>query len=315
MGKLNELLNKQETIILDGALGTEMEYQGYDISGELWSAQYLLNQPEVIRQIHEAYVEAGSDIITTASYQATIPGLVKADLSEEEAVDVISSTVTLAQEAIKLVWEKLPPANREGRSYPLVAGSVGPYAAYLADGSEYTGLYQVTAEDLRAFHRPRIEALVGAGADFLAIETIPNFLEVEVLVALLQEEFPAVDAYLSFTSQDGLHLSDGTPIGLATEQCQLAENIRAVGVNCTAPHLIQGLIQEMARVTDKPLMTYPNSGEIYDGQSKTWYDDPDHDHTLAENSLIWKTEGVRLFGGCCRTRPSDITELAQKLKV
>lgn len=315
MGNLKELLAQQKTIILDGALGTEMEYRGHDISSDLWSAQYLLHQPEVIQEIHEAYVLAGSDVITTASYQATIPGLVRAGLSETEAIKVIASTVTLAQAAIASAWERLDENERQGRPYPLVAASVGPYAAYLADGSEYTGIYQVTAEELKDFHRPRIETLIEAGADFLALETIPNFLEVEVLVDLLTEEFPGVEAYMSFTSQDGEHLSDGTPIELAAERCQAEDTILALGLNCTAPHHIQGLLKKLVAVTDKPLLTYPNSGEIYDGQTKTWHQDPDHDHTLAENSLIWQGYGVRLFGGCCRTRPSDIAELAQKLKV
>lgn len=314
MGKLKELLAQQKTIILDGALGTEMEYRGHDISSDLWSAQYLLNQPQVIQEIHEAYVLAGSDVITTASYQATIPGLVRAGLSETEAVKVIASTVTLAKTAIVSAWERLDASERAGRPYPLVAASVGPYAAYLADGSEYTGLYQVTAEELKDFHRPRIATLIEAGADFLALETIPNFLEVEALVDLLTEEFPKVESYMSFTSQDGEHLSDGTPIELAAERCQEASNILALGLNCTAPHYIEGLLKKLAEVTDKPLLTYPNSGEIYDGQTKTWHQDPDHDHTLAENSLIWQGYGVRLFGGCCRTRPSDIAELAQELK-
>ena len=313
MGKLQKLLDEQEIILLDGALGTEMEFRSYDISGHLWSAKYLLQQPEVIQQIHEAYVAAGSDIITTASYQATVPGLVKAGLSKEEALRLIASTVYLAKRAIKEAWESLDLSSRKGRTYPLVAGSIGPYAAYLADGSEYTGVYQVEAEELREFHRPRIQALVEAGADFLAIETIPNGLEASVLSSLLKEEFSDVEAYLSFTSQDGLHLSDGTPISLAAMTAQTCENIRAVGVNCTAPHFISGLLEEMARFTDKPLLTYPNSGEVYDGTLKIWKENPNED-SLAKNSLIWKEKGVRIFGGCCRTRPSDIFDLANLLK-
>ena len=170
MGAFKELLTNNETLILDGALGTELEVLGYDISGKLWSAKYLLEKPEVIQDLHETYLEAGADLITTSSYQATLPGLVEAGLTEQEAQQVIRSTVRLAQTARDKVWAKLSPKEKAKRPYPLISGDVGPYAAYLANGSEYTGDYgQVTVEDLKDFHRPRLALLVDEGVDLFPI--------------------------------------------------------------------------------------------------------------------------------------------------
>ena len=99
MAIFKDYLENKSPLILHGALGTEMESLGYDISGKLWSAKYLLDKPEVIQKIHETYVAAGSDLITTSSYQATLPGLIDAGLTEKEAEQIIALTVQLAKNA------------------------------------------------------------------------------------------------------------------------------------------------------------------------------------------------------------------------
>lgn len=314
MGKFKDLLEKQEIIILDGALGTELESLGYDVSGKLWSAQYLLDQPRIIQNVHESYVRAGSDIITTSSYQASIPAFVQAGLTPEKAYDLLKETVFLARKAIKNTWQELSTEEQKQRPYPLVAGSVGPYAAYLADGSEYTGNYQLSEEEYRDFHRPRIQALLEAGSDLLAIETIPNGAEAAAILRLLAEEFPQNEAYLSFVAQSENAISDGTKIEELGNLAQESPQVLAVGFNCTAPHLIAPLLDALGQVCSKPLLTYPNSGETYNGLTKTWHDDPEQERSLLENSKLWKNQGVRLFGGCCRTRPEDIAQLAKGFK-
>ena len=314
MGKFKDLLDKQEIIILDGALGTELESLGYDVSGKLWSAQYLLDEAQIIRKVHESYVKAGSDIITTSSYQASIPAFIEAGLTPEKAYDLLKETVFLAQKAIENIWKALSPEKQKQWPYPLVAGSVGPYAAYLADGSEYTGDYQLSEEEFRDFHRPRIQALLEAGSDLLAIETIPNGAEAAAILRLLAEEFPQAEAYLSFVAQSENAISDGTKIEELGNLAQESPQVLAVGFNCTAPHLIASLLGELGKVCNKPFLTYPNSGETYNGLTKTWHDDPEQERSLLENSKLWQNQGVRLFGGCCRTRPEDIAQLAKGLK-
>lgn len=314
MGKFKDLLDKQEIIILDGALGTELESRGYDVSGKLWSAQYLLDKPQIIQDVHESYVRVGSDIITTSSYQASILAFVEAGLTPEKAYDLLKETVYLAQKAIKNVWQALSQEEQKQRPYPLVAGSVGPYAAYLADGSEYTGDYQLSEEEFRDFHRPRIQALLEAGSDLLAIETIPNGAEEAAILRLLAEEFPQAETYLSFVAQAENAISDGTKIEELGNLAQESPQVLAVGFNCTAPHLIAPLLDALGQVCNKPFLTYPNSGETYNGLTKTWHDDPEQERSLLENSKLWQEQGVWLFGGCCRTRPEDIAQLAKGFK-
>ena len=314
MGKFKDLLDKQEIIILDGALGTELESRGYDVSGKLWSAQYLLDQPQIIQDVHESYVRAGSDIITTSSYQASIPAFIEAGLAPEKAYDLLKETVFLAQKAIENVWQELSPEEQKQRPYPLIAGSVGPYAAYLADGSEYTGDYQLSEGEFQEFHRPRIQALLEVGCDLLAIETIPNGAETAAILRLLAEEFPQAEDYLSFVAQSENAISDGTKIEELGNLAQKSQQVLAVGFNCTAPHLIAPLLDGLGQVCNKPFLTYPNSGETYNGLTKTWHDDPVQERSLLENSKLWQNQGVRLFGGCCRTRPEDIAQLAKGFK-
>ncbi|RSI13851.1 Homocysteine S-methyltransferase [Streptococcus sanguinis] len=314
MGKFKDLLDEQEIIILDGALGTELESRGYDVSGKLWSAQYLLDQPRIIQNVHESYVRAGSDIITTSSYQASIPAFIEAGLTTEKAYNLLKETVFLARKAIENTWQVLSPEEQKQRPYPLVAGSVGPYAAYLADGSEYTGDYQLSEEEFRDFHRPRIQALLEAGSDLLAIETIPNEAEAAAILRLLAEEFSQAEAYLSFVAQSENAISDGTKIEELGNLAQESPQVLAVGFNCTAPHLIDPLLDALGQVCIKPFLAYPNSGETYNGLTKTWHDGPEQELSLLENSKLWQNQGVRLFGGCCRTRPEDIAQLAKGFK-
>ena len=313
MGAFKDLLEKQDIIILDGALGTELERQGYDVSGRLWSAKYLLENPQIIQDLHEDYVRAGSNIITTSSYQASIPAFVEAGLSLDKADDLLKETVFLAQAAVKNVWQGLS-LDEQQRSYPLIAGSVGPYAAFLADGSEYTGAYHLSEKEFKDFHRPRIQALLDAGCDLLALETIPNGAETKALVHLLSEEFPQVEVYLSFTAQTVSAISDGTLIEEVGRLAQSSPQVLAVGFNCTAPHLIAPLLEKLKQVCDKPLLAYPNSGEIYNVATNTWQDNPEQQLCLTDYSHLWKKQGVQLFGGCCRTRPEDIRQLAGELR-
>ena len=314
MGAFKDLLEKQDIIILDGALGTELERQGYDVSGRLWSAKYLLENPQILQDLHEVYVQAGSDIITTSSYQASIPAFVEAGLSPEKAYELMKETVCLARDAIQNVWKVLSSEVKKQRPYPLVAGSVGPYAAYLADGSEYTGAYHLSEAEFKDFHRQRIQALLGAGCDLLAIETIPNGAEAAAILRLLAEEFPKTEAYLSFVAQSENTISDGTKIELLGRLAQESHQVLAVGFNCTAPHLIGPLLEKLKQVCDKPLLAYPNSGEVYNMATNTWQDNPEQQLCLTDYSQLWKKQGVQLFGGCCRTRPEDIRRLAGELR-
>ncbi|MBW7828779.1 homocysteine S-methyltransferase [Streptococcus thermophilus] len=313
MATFKDYLENNYPLILHGALGTEMEALGYDISGKLWSAKYLLEKSEVIQELHETYVAAGADLITTSSYQATLPGLVEAGLTEKAAEQIIALTVRLAKAARDKVWGALNETEKAKRPYPLISGDVGPYAAYLANGSEYSGDYgKITINELKDFHRPRIQILLDQGVDLLALETIPNRLETQALIELLAEEFPEAEAYMSFTVQIPDAISDGNSLAEMAKLVSQSNQILAVGINCSSPLLYNQALSFLEN-TGKALITYPNSGEVYDGDSQTWKSKDKDALTLVEHSKYWHAHfGVKILGGCCRTRPNDIKALYQE---
>src|SRR6185369_14011658 len=148
------ILETQPIVVLDGALATELERRGADLRDALWSAKVLMESPHLIREVHADYFAAGADCATTSSYQATFEGFAKRGLSHEAAADLMRLSVQLAIDARDTFWAD--PANRVGRAHPFVAASVGPYGAFLADGSEYRGDYDLSEEQLMDFHRPRM---------------------------------------------------------------------------------------------------------------------------------------------------------------
>ncbi|WP_447926544.1 homocysteine S-methyltransferase [Vreelandella sp. EE27] len=306
---IKALLADAPFMVIDGALATELEALGCDLNDALWSARLLSQAPEKIRQVHQAYFEAGADCAITASYQATIPGFMQAGLSEAQARALIQRSVTLAREARDAVWQP----GQTDRPQPLVAASVGPYGAYLADGSEYRGGYELDRAGLVDFHRERFELLLKAGADVLAVETLPSLEEALAITDLLAEN-PGAQAWITFSAKDGEHISDGTPIEACAAALAGCPGVSAIGVNCTALAHIESLIEAIKRACDLPVLVYPNSGEVYDPVTKTWHPAP-CDHTSAPSGLAqgaeqWLAAGASGIGGCCRTTPADIQALA-----
>jgi len=300
------ILNDFPALVIDGALATELERRGCDLKDDLWSAKILLEQPEIIRQVHLDYFIAGADCAITASYQATVEGFAKRGLNESEAIELIQRSVGLAIQARDEFWSDL--ANRAGRAKPFVAASVGPYGAFLADGSEYRGDYGLNENELMDFHRPRMKALIEAGAEILACETIPCLIEAQALARLL-EEFPDTTAWFSFSARDEKHISEGQVFADCVKQLEDQPQIAAIGINCTSPNYIPSLILEARKVTEKPVLVYPNSGETYDAEKNDWNGDPVFD-SFGVQARGWYETGARLIGGCCRTTPDDIRVIA-----
>ncbi len=307
---LKPFLDDYGVVVLDGAMATELERRGADLDDSLWSAKVLLESPELIRELHYDYFAAGADVAITASYQATFQGLAQRGLSRTEASDLIRLSVQLAREARDAFWEE--PAHRQGRLRPLIAGSVGCYGAYLADGSEYRGNYGLSREELVEFHRGRIEVLAEAGVDLLACETIPCKVEAEALATLLSE-IPETPAWLSFSCRDGEHVCEGDRLADCAAVLEDVENVVAVGINCTPPRYVSRLLQRLAPATKKTLVVYPNSGESWDPEARRWLDDADY-AGLAEPAREWYRLGARVIGGCCRTTPETIRKLAAGLR-
>lgn len=308
---ISEILETQAVVVLDGALATELERRGCDLNDPLWSARVLLESPHLIRDVHADYFKAGADCATTASYQASFPGFARRGLDAQQAADLMCLSVQLAIEARDAFWAE--PANRVGRARPFVAASVGPYGAFLADGSEYRGDYGLTEAELMAFHRPRMAVLATSGADLLACETIPCLLEARALLRLL-EEFPGVTAWFSFSARDGAHTNHGEPITDCAALLGTHPQVAAIGVNCTAPEFVSDLIRNARAATDKPILAYPNSGETYDATHKRW-DGESTCETFTAQARDWYANGARVIGGCCRTTPEHIRDLASGLRL
>ncbi|MGK7377213.1 homocysteine S-methyltransferase [Planococcus sp. 1R117A] len=306
MNPIEQILNSFPVVILDGAMATELENHGCNLNDRLWSAKVLMEDPELIKQVHMSYFEAGADCAITASYQATIKGYQERGLTEEEAIGLIKKSVQIAAEARDEFWEALN--DKSNRPRPLVAASVGPYGAFLSDGSEYRGNYSISESELVAFHKERIKALVDAGADILACETLPCLIEAKAILEVLKE-FPGVYAWFSFSAKDGRHISDGERISSCAEWLDKEQQVAAIGINCSAPDFIETLIGEVKSRTSKPVIVYPNSGEEYDAISKTWEEESSTNH-FAFNTQRWYNAGAQLIGGCCRTTPEDISAIA-----
>ena len=305
MNPIESILKNQRVAIIDGAMATELEARGCDLNDALWSARVLLEQPELIHAVHLDYFNNGADIAITASYQATVEGFAKRGLSREQALDLIKKSVQLAQEARDEFWTK--EENRIGRARPLIAGSVGPDGAYLADGSEYRGDYNLSADELIAFHGPRIEALIASGADLLACETIPCGIEARALIRLLAK-FPNTFAWFTFTAKDGEHISNDERIADIALFLDKQPQAAAIGINCTSPLHISSLVREIKKNTSKPIIVYPNSGEYYSAVTNTWHGETSCDK-FGLQSKEWYANGARLIGGCCRTTPGHIREV------
>ncbi|WP_277268956.1 homocysteine S-methyltransferase, partial [Pantoea septica] len=236
-------------------------------------------------------------------YQATPQGFAARGLDEAQSLQLIARSVELARRA-----RDDYRAASGSQAALLVAGSVGPYGAFLANGAEYRGDYALPDDEMKAFHRPRVQALLAAGADLLACETLPSFAEARALTALLAE-FPEAQAWFSFTLRDATHISDGTPLREVAAFLQAQPQIVALGINCVALEQATPALQQLQTLTSKPLVVYPNSGEQYDAASKTWHSAPSG-CTLRDKLPEWRAAGARLIGGCCRTTPQDIAAIA-----
>ncbi|XAR61178.1 Homocysteine S-methyltransferase [Bertholletia excelsa] len=310
--------------IVDGGFATELERHGADLNDPLWSARCLLTSPDLVRRVHLDYLEAGADIIITASYQATIQGFEAKGFSQEESEALLKKSVEIACEARDIYYQKCCEISGKGASDGrviknrpiLVAASVGSYGAYLADGSEYSGDYgdAVNLEFLKNFHRRRIQVLAGSGADLIAFETVPNKLEAQAYAELLEEEDIRVPAWFSFNSKDGVHVVSGDSLPECAAIAEACKKVVAVGINCTPPRFIHDLILSVKKVTTKPIVVYPNSGESYDADQKEWVQ-----HSgVSEKDFVsyvntWRELGASLVGGCCRTTPNIIRAIVRTL--
>jgi homocysteine S-methyltransferase len=301
---LDELLAADRPIVIDGGLATELEAQGHDMTDTLWSARLLRDAPAAIEEAHATYLRAGARVTISASYQASIESFGRVGIPEEEAQHLLARSVELARNARSRVALDRPEIGET-----LVAASIGPYGAMLSEGQEYTGDYgDVGPYELAAFHERRLQTLIAAGPDCIACETIPRADEGAILAELL-DQLDAPPSWVAFTCRDGESTSHGEPIEVAIAAATGGDRVVAVGVNCTAPEHVPELLRRAASVTDLPLVAYPNSGRVWDGNERGWLT-LGHDRLALESVAEWVDAGARIVGGCCGIGPAAIAGLA-----
>jgi homocysteine S-methyltransferase len=286
--------------VLDGGLASELEYLGANINGPLWSAHVLEEEPDKILAVHRAYLAAGAQCIETASYQVSRMGYVEFGLSVQRADAALVKALSLARQAVA----ELPDQHIQ------IAISLGPYGAALHNGAEYHGNYACSHAELVAFHHDRVAVLADRLRDeILAFETLPSLDEARAIGEALAP-WPHLRAWFSFTCGDARHVVHGELLRDCASNAAALPQAVAVGVNCTPPSRILPLIRELRAASAKPIVVYPNSGEGWDAQARCWtgVSDPEGYGALSSQ---WFAAGAQIVGGCCRTRPAHIREVAR----
>jgi homocysteine S-methyltransferase len=293
--------------LLDGGLATELENARYDLHDTLWSARLLRDDPGAIRRVHESYFAAGARIATTASYQASRRGFATVGLEPDAADDMLRRSVELAKQA-RDSFATLEPSEELW-----IAASVGPYGAVLAGGQEYHGGYGLSIDELTGFHDERIAVLASADPDLLAVETIPDLLEVAALAEVLPR-YPQLPVWISISCRDGESTNAGDQIGDAVVLLAEVPNLVAIGVNCTAPEYVSELLTKLRIACtavgrdDLSLLAYPNTGRVWNAKNGDWEGEGSDvlpDQIVSE----WLAIGANLVGGCCGLGPPAISAM------
>lgn len=281
--------------VIDGGLSTALEEVGADIGGPLWTARVVIESPELLVEAHRRFVEAGAAIVTSASYQCGVREFANAGLDASTARRALTSTVDLARRATEGTTAR-------------VAASVGPFGAVLADGSEYTGLYAASWEDVEKYHRDKLEVLVGAGVDVIAVETIPRADEARLIAGIL-DDLGAPAAWFSFGARSSRATYGGDDLRTAVMGIAGYANLVAVGVNCTHPEVVDDVLGDLREAAPRiGLIVYPNLGRVWNAGTRSWTgdsSDPFGVNRLAD----WTARGVTMIGGCCGVGPADIARL------
>jgi homocysteine S-methyltransferase len=290
-------LDLSDVRVLDGGMATELEKLGCDLSGPLWSAQVLREQPEKIAAVHASYLVAGADCILTASYQVSAEAYAGIGLTAEDAARDLRESVRIAEGV-----RSLSPERKI-----LIAASLGPYGAALHNGAEYHGNYRIPFGELVAFHARRIAVLVQTKADLIAFETVPSLEEARAIAAALGP-YPEIAAWISFTCRDGSYTAHGEPVADCARFLDSVPQVLAVGINCTAPAFVAPLIRALKAATAKPIVVYPNSGEGWDAEARCWTGIADA-AGFGDSAREWRQAGAQMIGGCCRTGPEHVREI------
>ena len=290
---------KKEIKLLDGSLSYPLEKKGYNLNKKLWTGNALINDPSVIKKIHKDYLVAGVDFISTSTYQISYRVLKEMGYNLNEIKDIFKRSVDLVQDAIEETKIK--------RKVKIV-GSYGPFGASLSDGSEYTGKYKTSDEIIMSYHIDNMNIIKELDIDIVLYETIPCLREIEILSKVVEEYKKEV--WISFTCNKDLEFRDGTSIMKACKILSSIENISTIGINCFSPLLAEKAIKKLKKNSNKKILIYPNSGEIYNNKDKNWYGEKYFDNSMIKK---WLALSPDIIGGCCRVGFEDIQNMRKEI--
>jgi methionine synthase I (cobalamin-dependent) len=286
---------QSKRLILDGATGTELNRRGVDTGLPLWSANALMNDRDarILQQIHEDYLNAGADIITTNTFRTHRRALAPSG-NADRALELTRRAVDISRAAISHLKSDTPK---------FVAGSISTLEdCYRPD-------LVPPNDELRAEHSERIQHLIECGVDFILIETINTIREAVIMAKLATStETPVVVSFVC--NREGKILSGETLTEAAGQLLPLG--ISVIGVNCgPTPNLAKPLAElQVACGKDFPLIAYGNIG--YADEEVGWVNtDSENPNAYCEHAIHWP---VRIVGGCCGTRPEHIAQLKADLK-
>ncbi len=295
MGLIQDILDKQAIIVLDSAMGTELEARGADISLPLWSARALFEKPDTVRQIHIDNIDAGADIITANTFRTQRRTFEKADYNykglnaADSAIELTNAAVELAKEAVMITHDEV-----------LVAGSI----ATLEDC--YKPELAPDTDTLCTEHYEHVLNLVNAGADLLLPETMNNIREIS---AVLNQIHKTGNEYMiSMICRNNKELLSGE---LIKDAVNIIEKFSpaAIMVNCIHPSMAEGIITTLKSLTERPIGVYANVGGAEHEKGKRFELDVSPAGYL-DYAMKWKRMGAVIIGGCCGTNPEYIRKLS-----
>ena len=287
------MLRFKSPLILDGAMGTELQRRGIDTGLPLWSANALISHPEVVMKIHKDYIEAGADIITTNTFRTTRRTMRRANLPDRSE--------QLTKRAIEL-------ADQARETFPnrkiLVAGSIAPLEdCYKPD-------LVPSDKELHEEHTELAERLVEGGVDFILLETMNTIRE--AYAACAAAKATGREVVVSFICNTKGDLYGGESLQQAVKT--LAElNPAAFSINCVSPRHLMPPLRMLRSQTALPICVYGNIG-IPESEQRGWeftQDISEEEHAL--HARDWHKAGVSIIGGCCGTTPAYIKLVSSSL--
>ncbi len=296
MGALKELLEKRKIIILDSAMGTELQRRHVDISGPLWSAGANIYKPDVVRHIHMDNIDAGADIITTNTFRSQTRTFEKANYHYEgrsftdSAKAVTTIGVEIAQDAVLIA----------GEDDVLIAGCIAPI-----DDCYRPDLVPEDMDVLCTEHFEHIQNLVDGGIDLFLAETMMSVREISAVLNQIHKfDF---DYAISLLCKNENELFSGEKL---VDAMSIIEKYSpaAVMLNCIHPAQVELILPHLKKLTDRPLGVYANIGNpnAKEGKFERMIS-PDEYVTFAKK---WRDMGVRIIGGCCGTTPMYTAKLS-----